>query len=364
MPRLVLHAGDCKSGSTAIQSVLQLGSYRFTGDDAPRLHYAQGGRRDGLNHHRLSNSVHQTDALAHRDRAWGRFGQEFAQSGADVVVLSSERFEFAPPQAVRAALEQFAPAALEALSVVIYVRPHAARLLSGYAQNVRQGLFLGDLAEFLEEMSTEGRFHYAARLAAWRETFGEALTVRPMIRDRLTGGCAVQDFLGLCAAGTGAVPLVEKIPNENRSLNPEGLAFMRAFRATLRERNPAPNKQRAAILQRLGGQLEAMPSFSEGRVGIPAALAGKVRAAFAEDAARCDAEVFGEAVMTPALERALETPGAEMPALDSPEVARLRDLSLAWIDMMGRMQSQMARQQRGGQGQGQNQGRPGGGARP
>lgn len=356
MPRLILHAGDCKAGSTAIQSVLQLGSWRYTGDTPPRLTYAKGGRRDALNHHRLSDSLHMQRAQSYRDQAWGRLGEEFANAAQDVVVVSSERFEFAPPQAVAQAIDQFLPGAREGLEVVIYVRPHAARLVSGYAQNVRQGLFSGDLGAFLDQMQTEGRFHFADRLAAWKETFGPALTVRPMIRDTLAGGCVVQDFLTLCAGDSGAVPLVEKIPNENRSLNAEGLAFIRALHATLRERNPSPDQNRAAMLQRLCGRLEALPSFGEGRVGLPADLRPRLRDSFAEDAARVDAEIFGTPVLTPALEAALSDDRPVTPEPDENETARLRDLSLIWLDMMGNMRQQMmqgARQGQGGPGPGQ-----------
>jgi hypothetical protein len=358
MPRLVLHAGDCKSGSTAIQSVLQLGSWRYTGDTPPTLLYAKGGRRDGLNHHRLSDSLHMEQAQSYRDQAWGRLGAEFAAATQDLVVVSSERFEFAPPQAVADAIDRFLPGARADMQVVIYVRPHAARLQSGYAQNIRQGLFTGDLAGFLESAEAERRFHYADRLSAWKSVFGDALTVRPMVRADLTGGCVVQDFLTLCAADTGAVPLVEKIPNENKSLNAAGLALIRELHGALRVRNPAQDPARAAILQRLCTQLEALPAFGEGRTGLPMDLRPKLRDAFAEDAARCDREMFGGRVLAPALEAALADDTPLPPAPQPEDTARLRDLSLVWLEMMGQMRQQMAQaaqsgSRAGGQGGGQ-----------
>lgn len=352
MPRLILHVGDCKSGSTAIQSVLQLGSWRYTGDTPPKLLYAKGGRRDGLNHHRLSDSLHLERAQSFRDQAWGRFGAEFDAATEDLVVVSSERFEFAPPEAVAEAINQFAPAARADMQVIIYVRPHAARILSGYAQNVRQGLFTEDLEAFLHTSKEDGRFHYADRLAAWKSVFGDALSVRPMIRGTLAGGCVVHDFLSQCATGTDATPLVEKIPNENKSLNAEGLALLRELQSRLRTRNPAPSPERSKVLQRLSGQLEALPSFGDGRISLPNALRPKLYEAFAEDAARCDAEIFGAPVLGPALDKAVndETPA---PADPSPEeTARLCDLSLVWMDMMGQMRQQMAKAaQAGGRGQ-------------
>lgn len=351
MPRLILHVGDCKSGSTAIQSVLQLGSWRYTGDAPPRLLYAKGGRRDALNHHRLSDSLHIERAKSYRDQAWGRFGAEFDAATEELVVVSSERFEFAPPEAVAEAIDQFAPAARADMQVVIYVRPHAARLLSGYAQNVRQGLFTEDLGSFLQTSEADGRFHYADRLAAWKSVFGDALSVRPMIRGTLAGGCVVHDFLSQCAAGTGATPLVEKIPNENKSLNAEGLALLRELQTKLRTRNPAPSPERSQILQRLCGQLEALPSFGEGRISLPTALRPKLHDAFAQDAARCDAEIFGTPVLGPALDKAVNDDSPAAPDPSPEETTRLSDLSLVWMDMMGQMRQQMARAaQSGGRG--------------
>lgn len=342
MTRLVLHAGDCKSGSTAIQSVLQLGSWRYTGDAPPRLHYAQGGRRDGLNHHRLSDSLHLKSAQDYRELAWGRLGEEFAAAKSDVMVVSSERFEFAPPEAVLQAITQFLPAARPDLQVIIYVRPHAERILSGYAQNVRQGLFTGEMDAFLDQFEAEGRFHYAERLMAWKAAFGDALTVRPMIRDQLTDGCVVRDFLTFCAGTSAAIPIVEKIPHENKSLNTDGLELLRALHTALHMRNPARDPSRAAILQRLTAQLEQTPSFGEGRRGLPMALRPRIRDSYAPDAARCDAEIFGAPVMVPALERTLADDRPLPPGPSPEEIARLRDLSLVWFDMMGQMRQQMA----------------------
>ncbi len=340
MAHLVLHAGDCKSGSTAIQSVLQLGSWRYTGNTPPQLLYAQGGRRDGLNHHRLSDSLHLQRAKSYRDQAWGRFGEEFATATQDIVVASSERFEFAPPEAVAEAIDQFLPAARKDMQVVIYVRPHAARFLSGYAQNIRQGLFTGNLEDFLEQVKSDRRFHYADRLEAWKSVFGSSLSVRPMIRDQLEANCVVHDFLAKCAAGTDATPLVEKIPNQNKSLNAEGLALLRSLHTKLRSRNPAPSPERSQLLQRLCSNLEVLPSFGEGRIGLPDTLRSKLNEIFAEDAQRCDEQIFEAPTLVPALSQALSNASFTPSEPNPEETERLADLSLVWMDMIGKIRRQ------------------------
>ncbi|MCC1494596.1 hypothetical protein [Cognatishimia sp. F0-27] len=342
MTRLVLHGGDCKSGSTAIQSVLQLGSWRYSGETMLKLAYAQGGRREGLNHQRLADSLHMKKAMSYRETAWANLGKDFTESDADVMVISAERFEFAPPEAVRAALEEFVPDAMQDLRVILYVRPHAARLLSGYAQNVQQRIFKDDLPAFLEQMSTEERFIYAPRLLRWKETFGDALEIRPMVRDMLFENCVVHDFLSFCAEGTSAVPVVEKIPRENASLNPHGLELIRQMALALQKRNPAPNPQHAQIMERLGHNLERIPSFSGGGIQLPDSMRADVRAAFMADADRCDKELFGTPVMVPQLERALAKPFDPSAVPTAEEIDRLKDLSLVWLDMLGRVLQQAA----------------------
>ncbi|MWB77480.1 hypothetical protein GLS40_05535 [Pseudooceanicola sp. 216_PA32_1] len=363
MTRLVLHIGDCKSGSTAIQSVLAAGSYTISGGTPVRLKYATAGRPEALNHHRLSNSLHMDQARQFRDRAWGRLGDEFRSNDSDILVVSSERFEFTAPGDVRAALEQFLPESLDTLEIVAYVRPHAARLLSGYAQNIKQGLFNGELPEFLEQVQKEKRFDYADRLISWRDTFGaDRVSVRPMIRSDLQGQCVVHDFLTACVAGTGNTVKVEKIPDANSSLGAEALALMREVTRRLREQNPAQNQQRANMLQRFAHNLETSGKFVSDALQLDPALAAQVRDIYGADADRCDAEFFGGPVLRNALDKAVAQAQEPVTPPDPHVVDRMTELTLIWVDMMGNAMRQMAQNQRQGGG-GQGGGKGGGGPR-
>ncbi|GIT90464.1 hypothetical protein JANAI62_00540 [Jannaschia pagri] len=340
-PKLIVHIGDCKSGSTAIQSVLQRGSYRYIEPGAPSLRYALGGRRKGLNHHRLSNSLHLENHAKIKDEAWGRFAEEVAACKDDLIVISSERFEFCDPAIVANQLRKVLPEHIHrTMRVIAYVRPHAQRLLSGYAQQVRQGLFEGSLEAFLDHVTDEARFAFAPRLERWQAAFGQALTLRVMDRTSLEGACVVHDFLAFCAEKR-ATPRVDLIPTANTSLNPFGLATMRALSAELKRRNPAPNAERQALLQHLATQLEDTDGFGTGSLRVPARLADRVDAAFAEDAATCDRLFFDGTPLTQSLATivaaARSSDASVMPEPDAPEILRHRDMAIAWMEIL-RMQ--------------------------
>lgn len=323
MTRLVIHIGDCKAGSTSIQSVLQKGSYRIEGAQPPSLVYAQGGRRDQLNHHRLSNSLFMEKAARWREQAWTAVRDELVHEKPDVMVLSSERFEFADPKMLKGVLDTLFSHTVPDIEIICYVRPHASRFLSGYAQNVKQGLCSGTLEDFGEEMAAEGRLHFAPRLRKWKQVFGD-ITIRPMIRDNLHKGCVVEDFLDFCLAPLGASAHVESIPSENTSMNATQLEFVRrlwakhggetnmqvAQEGAARQNTAAsPEAQKRAITRQIlsgfSQRLTNHPFLEGDKMHLTRAQAEYVADLYAEDARLCDAEFFETPVLEPALRAAV-----------------------------------------------------------
>lgn len=303
MPRLLIHVGDCKAGSTSIQRMLQSGAWRAPDEAArtggPRpLRYATTGRDAGLNHHALANALFVERAMPRRAQLYGALAEEFAEMENPALTISSERFEFAPPAALAESLDRRFPGV--EIALIAYVRPHAERLVSGYAQQVKQGLFAGDLEAFHEATRAQGRFLYAPRLKAWREAFGDRLTLRPMMRDRLAGGCVVRDFLDW-ALGDGAVPTREIAANPSPGV--EDLSLLRDLHARLGDR-----AGRAAA--RLAESMEATPRAEATRLALHAGLAERVAEAYAQDAAETDAILGGGDALSTALAAAPERPSS------------------------------------------------------
>lgn len=336
MTRLVIHAGDCKAGSTAIQSVLRDGTYTCTG---ARPLYPEAGRRGGLNHHPLSNALFMPNAKRWQAKAWGALASEVTGTAPEVAIVSSERFEFAEPNALMTVLREHFGSDLPPVEIVIYVRPHIDRIASGYVQNVKQGLFDGPPGAFMEKMAEEGRFHFAPRLDRWASVFaGQRVTIRPMIRDRLAGGCVVHDLLNHCLGPDGGSAVVERIPQGNASLSAPALALVRRIWGEVRRDSVA-----AAALNAFAGEAEDSGAWPGDKVALPRALAEKARDLYAEDARACDTRHFGAPVLGPALNAAVEK---------APEVADLPEpgeeaviAARLWLQTIEKLQ---ARKGRGG----------------
>ncbi len=348
MTRLVIHAGDCKSGSTAIQSVLQAGTFALP-EGSGSLHYAAAGRRDSLNHHRLSNALHMPQYRKFREPAWTALSKELAASQADLLVVSSERFEFVDPNVLKEALTTFLPQSLADLHIVIYVRPHIERVVSGYVQNVKQGIFDSDIRGFVEKMQQQGRFHFAPRLARWRAVFGpDQLTIRPMMRDRLTEGCVVHDFLQCCLGSDAPVPEVHDIPMANSSLTAPALEVIRGIFARLPEPRQGQQNGNATAIGMLVREMEASGAMAGPKVVINRADAEMVRDIYAEDARACDVQIFGQPLMGPALNRQVEKAPETVPPVEVPQGAV--DASMLWLKVLERIREAQQKQQPRGRG--------------
>lgn len=338
MTRLVIHIGDCKAGSTALQSVLQAGTFETT-DKNLKLLYPEAGRRGALNHHRLSNSLFMAQAKQWQAKAWGALQQELNEAQPDIAIISSERFEFADPNSLKAVLKTHFGDAMPDLHIVAYIRPHLDRVVSGYVQNVKQGLFDGDIDEFLDQMETEKRFHFAPRLARWMAVFDTAqFDIRPMIRTQLRGGCVVDDFLNLCLDPFGQAATVNDIPQSNSSLSAPALHLVRQLWQKIGTGAEIRKSPKAAALNQFIRQLETNDPFAGDKVTLDRATAERAGEIYAEDARACDVKVFGRPVLGPALSTAM-TEAPETVHLTNPDDIATA-VSEIWLDTLEHMARQ------------------------
>lgn len=311
--RLVLHLGDHKTGSTSIQAALASGRVQAEG---LRLCYPRGPARRA-HHNQLVRAMRRSGRDAESAAEVARYAAEIRAAGADVTILSGESFEAIRPGIVRRCLARHLPEFTGRTSLVVYLRPHAERLVSSFAEQVKQGFFHGDLEDFLAAARAEGWLCYAPRLRRWREVFGDALTVRPMIRSHLKDGDVVADFLA-CALPGVAVTRPPMTP-QNAKPGLAHLAVLRALQAAvapLRGRGPGSFEPMKVLGWRAAQMLADDPAPGPAPA-LHRALAETVVAAYAEDAAAVDAEFLGGApVMSAAL--------AEAPARAVPEPQSLR----------------------------------------
>lgn len=324
-PRLVLHIGDCKTGSTVIQTMLGAGEAEIEG---LRLRFPGKVGQAALARS-LANKPENYPAR------WEGAARRMMNAEFDIGVLSSEIFEFVAPHKVKAALETHFPDLVETMQVVVYVRPHASRALSQFGENLKLGHELDGIDEFLARFVRNRRLHFAERLEKWRDVFGDRLIVRVFARDRLSGGDVRRDFLETIAPGR-AVTIREGVQVDNAQLTLPDLALMRHLQRRFRLREIGEDA-RVAFGKQFGRLLSAEPpKVAAPTYRMPNRILDSLRQDLTEDAARMDAEWVGEPCFAPALAEAQGTDDPQSLEVEdhhAPETIRQAE---AWADLVVR----------------------------
>lgn len=346
-PRLVFHTGSFKGGSTAIQSALASKSCDCAGCSIlyPGISPKEGPEKTRGQHGSLADALLPSKTKRRRKhKQFSRVADHMRTIGADVTVISAEKFEYVDPRALEACIREYFPDFADHVRIVFYVRPHAERLISGYAERVKHGLFLGDLEELHRKTRTLNRphqrgFFYHPRLRQWRDVFGSRLTVRPMIRDLLFRSDVVADFFQqiLDDRPFSLAPAAAK----NSSPTLEDLAVVRHFHLTARDLGLPPRLQERFGLKL--AQALTSPAHPGGtRLALHRSLAEDVLATYHEDAAALDRDFFTDSPMQTALRRALEGAIPEPQAIDAArhlDAGQMRQVT-AWArtsaDMLSR----------------------------
>ena len=222
--KLVIHLGDSKTGSTSIQSTLA--NDRWESDSHTLFYPAK------FNHSRLAYTLYRESCAKFRATRFQSVARKLNRSDADVGVISAEHFEFSDPKLLSESIEEYLPQYKNNIQLISYIRPHADRLLSSYAQQIKRGVFDGELEQFCHYFFQEKRrIHYAERCQSWKDVFGESYIARPLIPALLKGRDVVTDFLSLCF-GDDQFKLGESILT-NKSLGIEDLSVLKHIHARL-----------------------------------------------------------------------------------------------------------------------------------
>ena len=292
---IVFHLGDCKTGTTSVQSVLAQGAWETDAGVGADIVYPAR-----FNHIPLAKTLSVPAEAGFEAERFARVRAAFDDSDAAHGVISAEHFEFVDPERVARAIERHLPGYRDRIRLVAYVRPHADRLVSTYAERTKKGLFMKPLAAMHDKLVEDRLLFYTPRFQKWRALFGEAFTLRPFVRDRLYKGDVVQDFFAWMRQG--AEFAITRPTEQNESLSVEDIAMMRALHAAIRHQGgPGLRQAQQALGWYMADFLGATPRQAGTRPRLHRALAERVVATYAEDAAALDAAFFEGNPMATAL---------------------------------------------------------------
>ena len=311
--KLLFHIGHHKTGTTTIQNAFA--TRRVILDDVRILYpgrlahnYLRRHFKSFLTEGRLLPGKPGFPGLA-------TIAERLQRGNFNVAVLSGEAFEGSEPSGVLKVLSAFMLPHVSDHAVICYIRPHAGRILSSYAECLKIGQFSGDVDEFAQNVITDGRWHYARRMDEWVKVFGTHFCLRPMIRTELAGGSVLADFVAT-GLGPDAPVKFESVAWANESLCLEDLVLARLVQVSLRLRQPHLRVAMGWELAATFGSA-ARAGTSCTKLMLHRALAERIRVAYREDAERMDATYFrGRSLFRAELDRAVDEALPKAQSLD------------------------------------------------
>lgn len=301
--KLLFHIGDHKAGSTTIQNafarkevVLENGSI---------LYPARLSHNYLVGH--FKTYAEEGHVLPGRPGhpGLGGIAERMVAESPDFTVISGEEFEGSDPGTVQQGLNDLWLPHTTDYSVICYLRPHAARILSSFSETTKIGIFSGNVERYFERSLASKRFFYSPRIAKWSDLFGTHFSLRPMVRSELAGGSLLQDFVET-GFGPEAKIRIETQTPANESLCLEDLLVLKLVQDRIKGRD---RKLRSAM------GWEMAPAFSAiARTGKPGtklmlhkSLAERIRTSYLEDAQEIDTRFFGgKDIMRAELTRAVD----------------------------------------------------------
>lgn len=324
---LVIHVGDCKTGTTSIQTVL---ADNLVESEARLIYPAR------FNHIPFEKRL-QSDVKGATYKDAIALSKSFRKAKGGIGVISAETFEFIEPQKLADLFDGPFKPWRNHVRVIGYIRPHAERFLSTFAERSKKGGFGGKMDVLAKRIERDRLLHYTPRVKKWKAVFGDRYTVRPFVRDQLLNQNVVNDLIDFILRG--AVFRFTGETDQNESLSLEDLVLMRYTQRLLKEQGANLDEADKALGWNFSPILASLPAQKSTKLRLHESLAAKFQDTYAEDASALDALAFVGTPMTDRLKKASEGALKEPQSLSpkdhlSPEVMRL---AKAYAQLLGRV---------------------------
>ncbi len=314
---LIFHIGDHKTGSTAIQ--LALAQNRVSLQGKSLFYPAQIANNNIVSYFIAYAEAENSRQRKKAARLLSQLANQVRQSDADFTVISAEGFEGVPPTVFAEVVDVFFADAADEIRIIGYVRPHAPRIISSYAERTKIGaarVLERSLDEFSTDADRKGEFLYYPRYLAWRELFGNSFLVRPMIRSLLFNKSIVDDFVYHAFGGSEFA--VDGGTEANESFCLEDLMRLKVLQKNLNV--PLVLKLRLGWeIARLIGHMP--PPVTQTKLRLHRSLAKEIFKTYLQDAKAMDQAFFGG---KPLLENELHS--AVENAIDAPQPTEPKDV--------------------------------------
>lgn len=287
--KFIVHAGNLKTGSTAIQSFLKRRQSEI--EQAASLVIPGFGHSTGI-HAALVEAAVSGDSLY----TWQQMARDVAESDKPTALLTSEVFIRYPAADLKAKLEE---AGSGRTDVYFYFRPHIQMVTSQVAQSIKTGYRLGTIHVRPQALMQNREMNFVASLREYHAAFGlDHVHCREFARDRFVGKDVVRDFIDF-------VDLPKEIfteaPAEGDLVNvtptTELLAllhFLRLGFGAPEDIGPTVHVLARAILPKLQNRLiEALKTAKQTKFRLPIRSQAEIKEVFERERVEYFAETVG-----------------------------------------------------------------------
>lgn len=345
--KCIVHIGTEKTGSTTLQSFLQLNASALHAQSMffPTIagtpnHYALAMATSDFDEPNIAR-IREDLAInspANQRAFAARLGQEIldamAKAGCDTLLLSSENFHHGmrSPASVAKLRSFLNSLGFETIQIIVYLRRPADLINSWYSTAVRWGETSHEPPDVLQSgcdsLAVDCR--YDATLKRWENEFGrDSMCVRIFERQTLVGGSVIDDFAsvtGISLDASMAIP-----GDTNVSLSHDSIEVMRRVNVLLGD-----SKDRSSLaLRNVIADAVEQAFGTSSKYTMPSRLYDAYQAAYAASNERVRATYFPQRA---SLFEDSRTPPPSAPALTVADHDRIAQRIIAEVRAASRSQ--------------------------